>query len=185
MNAGFGQRLDDVTLARVRRGDIGAIERIYALYARSCYTLALRILGEPTAAEDVVHDVFLRLIDSLSGYRGDAPFGAWLKRLVANATIDALRRSRRYADTSAESVLANAASVDAAPDVGVDAWTLLQQLPAHARAIVVLHEVEGFTHKELGERFGQSESYSKSILARALKRLAGDDADEHPQEEVG
>lgn len=185
MNAGFGQQLDEVTLARVRHGDIRAIADIYTVYARSCYTLALRILGEPTAAEDVVHDVFVRLIDSLSGYRGDAPFGAWLKRLVANATIDAVRRNRRYADASAETVLANATSLDAEPDVGVDAWALLQRLPAHARAIVVLHEVEGFTHKELAERFGQSESYSKSILARALKRLAGSDAGEQPRDEVG
>ena len=53
----------------------------------------------------------------------------------------------------------------------LDAWSLLQRLPARARAVLVLHEFEGYTHTELAELFGQSESYSKSILARALKRL--------------
>ncbi len=185
VNAGFGQALDDVTLERVRRGDIRALESIYVLYARSCYTLALRILGEPSAAEDVVQDVFVRLIDALSGYRADAPFGAWLKRLVANATIDALRRNQRFTGGSAEDVLANAASTDVGPELGVDAWVLLQRLPPQARAIVVLHELEGYTHRELAERFGQSESYSKSILARALKRLAGETYELQSRDEVG
>ena len=50
------------------------------------------------------------------------------------------------------------------------------RLPQRARAVVILHEVEGYTHRELSELFGQSESWSKSILARALKRIGGDDA---------
>jgi RNA polymerase sigma-70 factor (ECF subfamily) len=60
--------------------------------------------------------------------------------------------------------------------VRVDAWTLLMRIPPRARAVLVLHELEGYTHKELSDLFGQSESYSKSILARALKKLG--DADE-------
>lgn len=171
MNSGFGQELDALTLARARRGEHAALEAIYARYARACYTLALRILGEAAAAEDVVQDVFVRLLTTIRGFRGDAPFGAWLKRMTANATIDVVRRNRRHGDDDVEAVLDATSSASHDGEGAVDAWSLLQKLPTRARAVLLLHEVEGYTHKELGELFGQSESYSKSILARALKRL--------------
>lgn len=169
---GFAQILDEVTLQRARRGDANAFAAIYDRYGAACYNLALRILGEPSAAQDIVHDVFVRLITGLRGFRGDAPFGAWLKRMVTNATIDALRGRQRFVDVEDEALSSFAAATDDAED-RVDAWSLLMRLPPRARAIVVLHEVEGYTHKELAEWFGQSESYSKSILARALAQLHG------------
>ncbi len=172
MSSGFGQELDALSLARARCGERAALEAIYARYSRACYTLAMRVLGEHAAAEDVVQDVFVRLLGTIRGFRGDAPFGAWLKRMTANATIDVLRRNRRFADEDVESVLATTTAGDDGEGAH-DAWSLLQRLPARARAVLLLHEVEGYTHKELAAMFGQSESYSKSILARALKRLDG------------
>ena len=169
---GFAQLLDDLTLQRARRGDADAFAAIYDRYGSACYNLALRILGEPSAAQDIVHDVFVRLIGGLRGFRGDAPFGAWLKRMVTNATIDALRGRQRFVDVEDEALAAFAPCAADAED-RVDAWSLLMRLPPRARAIVVLHEVEGYTHKELALWFGQSESYSKSILARALAQLHG------------
>jgi len=169
---GFAQVLDDITLQRARRGDADAFAAIYDRYGVACYNLALRILGEPSAAQDIVHDVFVRLIGGLRSFRGDAPFGAWLKRMVTNATIDALRGRQRFIDVEDEALATFAPSTDDAED-RVDAWALLMRLPPRARAIVVLHEVEGYTHKELAQWFGQSESYSKSILARALAQLHG------------
>jgi len=111
------------------------------------------------------------MIDSIDKYRGDAPFGAWLKRMTVNACIDQLRRLRHRADGDPEALFAQTASgaTDATPRL--DAWTLLGHLPPRARAIVALHELEGYTHAELAQLFGQSESYSKSIVSRALKRL--------------
>lgn len=173
--SGFGQTLDRVTLERARRGEMAAFAAIYERFAGACYTLALRVLGEPSGAEDIVQEVFLKMFATLRGFRGDAPFGAWLKRLTANATIDVLRSRQRFREDDVDALFeAMPASAMDAED-GVDAWSLLQRLPPRARAVVVLHEVEGYTHKELADLFGQSESYSKSILARALKRL-GDEA---------
>ena len=171
--SGFGQELDRITLERARRGDMDACAAIYQQFGTACYNLALRILGERAAAEDVVQEVFLKMINTLPGFRGDAPFGVWLKRMTANATIDALRATQRFADEDPETVFATMASRGADADTRVDAWSLLMRLPARARAVLVLHELEGYTHKELSDLFGQSESYSKSILARALKRLSG------------
>ncbi|SFN38702.1 RNA polymerase sigma factor [Dokdonella immobilis] len=171
MNNGFGQALDGRLLERARRGDGAAHAAIYRTYARACYNLALRILGEPAAAEDVVQDVFLRMMDTVSGFRGDAPFGAWLKRMTANATIDVIRRNKRFDGEDASDHLEASQAQGIPADSAVDAWALLMQLGPRSRAVVLLHEMEGYTHKELSGLFGQSESYSKSVLARALKRL--------------
>jgi RNA polymerase sigma-70 factor (ECF subfamily) len=119
--------------------------------------------------------VFLKMFATVRGFRGDAPFGAWLKRLTANATIDVLRSRQRFSDDDVDALFEAMPVPSTEAEDGVDAWSLLRRLPARARAVVVLHEVEGYTHRELADLFGQSESYSKSILARALKRL-GDEA---------
>ena len=171
VNKGFGQALDGQVLTRARRGDGAAHAAIYRVYSRACYNLALRILGEPAAAEDVVQDVFLRMMDTVAGFRGDAPFGAWLKRMTANATIDVIRRNKRFDSEDAIGDLEASQAPGVSADDAVDAWALLMRLGPRSRAVVLLHEMEGYTHKELSELFGQSESYSKSVLARALKRL--------------
>ena len=175
VSSGFGQALDPLVLQRARRRDAAAQEAIYRLYSRACYNLALRILGNPAAAEDIVQDVFVRMLDALPGFRGEAPFGAWLKRMTTNATIDVARRNRRLDTDSAEVLLERTAVEQPGPDVGVYAWSLLMRLSVRERAVVILHELEGYTHKELASLFGQSESYSKSVLARALKRLGVQD----------
>ena len=171
VNFGFGQALDPIVLEQARRRDAAALKAIYQLYSRACYNLALRILGNPAAAEDIVQDVFLHMLDALPGFRGEAPFGAWLKRMTTNATIDVARRNRRFDTDHEESPVERTAQEQPGPDVRVDAWSLLMRLSVRERAVVVLHELEGYTHKELARLFGQSESYSKSVLARALKRL--------------
>lgn len=171
VNAGFGQALDRVTLERARRGDMAAFAVIYDRFGTSCYNLALRVLGEPAAAEDVVQDVFLKMFATLRGFRGDAPFGAWLKRMTANATIDVLRARQRFRDDDVDALFEALPAPAAGAEDRADAWALLMGLPPRARAVLILHEVEGYTHRELAQLFGQTESYSKSILARALKRL--------------
>jgi len=171
--AGFGQALDRITLERARRGEMAAYAAIYERFGGACYNLALRVLGEPAAAEDIVQDVFLKMFATLRGYRGDAPFGAWLKRMTANATIDVVRARQRFRGDDVESLFDAMPVAASEAEDRADAWSLLMRLPERARAVVILHEVEGYTHRELSELFGQSESWSKSILARALKRLGG------------
>jgi RNA polymerase sigma factor (sigma-70 family) len=170
--AGFAQRVDAMTLARAQAGDMQAFATLYSSFGRPCFNLALRILGNRAQAEDLVQEVFLKMFGTIGSYRGDAPFGSWLKRMAVNATIDQLRSQRHEADVDdAEAIFAAQPHDSADPAAALDAWSLLQRLPPRARAVLVLHEFEGYTHVELAELFGQSESYSKSILARALKRL--------------
>ena len=169
--SGFAQIVDAAVLARAQRGDMQAFATLYTCFGQPCYALALRLTGNVAQAEDLVQEVFLKLIETIRSYRGDAPFGAWLKRMTANAAIDQLRRGRRFADIDPEAMFAASDAVEAEQGRQIDALSLLQRLPARGRAIVVLHELEGYTHTEIAKMFGQSESYSKSILARGLQRL--------------
>lgn len=182
VNSGFGQMLDLEVLRLARRGNSSAFETIYRTYGRACYNVALRILGDAAAAEDIVQDVFLRMMATISSFRGEAPFGAWLKRMTVNSTIDVVRRNRRLDGGDPTEHFANLVGNDASAEARVDAWSLLMRLSPRERAVVVLHEMEGYTHKELASLFEQSESYSKSILARSLRRL-GVDEDLQPYSE--
>lgn len=169
--SGFAQLVDASVLARAQRGDMQAFATLYARFGQPCYGLALRLTGNAAQAEDLVQEVFLKLIDSIRSYRGEAPFGAWLKRMTANAAIDQLRKNKRFSDADPEAMFANLDAPETSPAQQLDAIALLQRLPPRARAVVVLHELEGYTHTEIAKLFGQSESYSKSILARGLQRL--------------
>ena len=85
-----------------------AYAAIYRRFGTACFNLALRILGERAAAEDVVQEVFLKMINTLSSFRGDAPFGVWLKRMTANATIVARLHSSRASRNGSQLRGANA-----------------------------------------------------------------------------
>ena len=169
--SGFAQLVDATVLARAQRGNMQAFATLYARFGQPCYGLALRLTSNAAQAEDLVQEVFLKLIDTIRSYRGEAPFGAWLKRMTANAAIDQLRKNRRFADADPEAMFANLDTGETSPAQRLDAIALLQRLPPRARAVVVLHELEGYTHTEIATLFGQSESYSKSILSRGLQRL--------------
>jgi RNA polymerase sigma-70 factor (ECF subfamily) len=168
---GFGAEIDDLVLARARRGDGAAFEQIYRRYSRPAYTLALRLCGRSDLAEDVVQEAFMKAIEKLSSYRGDAPFGAWLKRLVANCAIDRLRAEKRWVDP--EFAALPEPQQEAGSEAQVEALGLLARMSAPARAALVLHELEGYSHTELAALFGKSESYSKSLLSRGIARLRG------------
>lgn len=168
MPSSFALDLDPVDLQALRNGSQAALAAAYDRFGGPVYGLALRILGNPQDAADVVQEVFLKLPRASRRFRGDAPFGLWLRRLAANATVDMLRHRRHlvpieevHREIGDESTPANV----------TEAHALLERLSPTARLVLLLHAVDGYTHVEMAELFGQSESYSKSILSRALKRL--------------
>lgn len=163
-------------IRRARWGDRDAFDALYRLHASAVYTLAYRLGGSAAAAEDITQDAFLKMLQFLGGFRDGMPLRPWLKRVAANAAIDRLRRDRPHvfdvlSEDAEDAGVAVGGPADAAPYVRVDAAGLLRRLPPLSRAVVWLHEVEGWTHAEIGTRFGQSPSWSKSIISRALQRL--------------
>jgi len=153
---------------RARWGDGAAFEALYSRHARAVHALALRLTGDPAAAEDVTQDTFLQLLRFLGRMAPDRPLRPWLKRVAANAAIDRLRRARRTVELEQETQWSEQEPM---PGEGRDSLGLLQRFPPLVRTVVWLQVVEGWTHRELGERFGRSESWSKSLVSRTLSRL--------------
>ena len=166
---------------RARRGDQRAFEALYQRHARAVHGFAMRVSPDPAAAEDIVQDTFLKLFGFLGGFRDDAPLRPWLKRVAANLAIDRLRRQR----PQLEAPLLEDAWEDrgAGPDLHAEGEGLLRRLPPLVRTVVWLHELEGWSHAELAHRFGRSQSWSKSVLARGLARLR-DELDDPPRHDT-
>jgi RNA polymerase sigma-70 factor (ECF subfamily) len=169
MSSPFDLPLAALTLERARRGQSAALAAIYRQYESAAYNLARRICGDDDDARDVTHDAFLRAFGSLRRYRGEAPFGFWLRTIVANEALMHLRRGRRFVELFEEHVdeaapdISNIASGDLERALG-----LLSPLP---RAVLWLYHVEGYTHAEIARVSGKTISFSKSQLSRAHQKL--------------
>jgi RNA polymerase sigma-70 factor (ECF subfamily) len=128
-----------------------------------------------------VQDVFVRLWERLGSFRGESAFTTWLHRLAVNTVLEQGRaRSRRrlrvaiaadLAGLSAEGPEAEARGDD--PALRIDLETAVARLPAGARAVFVLHDVEGYQHGEIGQLLGIAEGTSKAHLFRARRLLRG------------
>ncbi len=160
-----------VLVRKARKGDHDAFAQLYRAHAKAIHALAFRLTGNAAAAEDITQDTFLKMLGFLSGLRSDAPLRPWLKKVAANAAIDRLRREQRFSPQQDD---------EAWPDHHADAagnlelQGMLRRLTPLARTVVWLHEMEGWSHPELAERFKRSPSWSKSIVARALSSLRDD-----------
>jgi RNA polymerase sigma-70 factor (ECF subfamily) len=157
-------------VARARAGDTGALEHLYRAYEGSVYTLARRLTRTAEDAEDVLQETFLEVCRSLSGWRGDGSLWGWVRTIAANK---ALMRYRREKVRRTEELEGEVAELRATEDVPLqlDLEAALARLPERTRAVVWLHDVEGYTHEEIAELMGMTTSFSKSQLARAHQKL--------------
>jgi RNA polymerase sigma-70 factor (ECF subfamily) len=165
--------VDDVALAA--QGDTGAFERVYQAHLSRVHNLARRMAG-PDAADELTQDVFVRLWQKLGTFRGESAFGTWLHRLAVNVIIERFRtlgtaRERFLPD--GETVLDGlaASSMPGRHDVRMDLESAMKRLPPGARAVFVLHDIEGYRHEEIGDLLGVSIGTSKSQLHRARMTL--------------
>lgn len=170
-------QIDPGIVRRAARGDIGAHEIIYRAYGTPVYSICLRFTRVPAHAEDLTQETFVEVIRSISGFRGDAPLGAWIRRIAVSKALMFLRsawHSRGQSlDDDWEEATPQRAEVGLAgqADQAIDLDAALARLPAVSRAVIWLHDVEGFTHREIAALMGKTESFSKSQLSRAYQRL--------------
>ena len=165
------------TLERARAGEIDALEAIYCSFAPGVTTLARRLLGRLTAAEDLAQDVFVDVLTKLDQYDGRGSFAGWVRRITVTRCLMQLRspwrRGLRVA-TPVGAGRAPSADEPIAPEgaeLDLDLERALDRLGETARLVVWLHDVEGYTHAEIGTLLGGTSSLSKSQLARAHERL--------------
>ncbi len=170
--ANFQQTVEPELIRRLQRGELDAFEALYRRFERAAWTLALRLTGRADVAQEVLQDAMLKAFERARQFRGDAPFAAWLRKLVVNEALMQLRHDRLHVIELLDD--AQLADDTAAPWTRADAATLdraLNRLPDTARAVLWLYHVEGYTHVEIAAQFGRSVSFSKSQLARATRRL--------------
>jgi RNA polymerase sigma-70 factor (ECF subfamily) len=174
----FDQELDPGLVARAQRGDMKAHAVLYRAFAGGVNGVARRLCRSPDVAEEIVQDTFVEVIHSIGRFRGEAPVGAWIRRIAVSKCLMHLRsywerNKRGLPEDDDEAIGYASAQAPAAPDIHgrLDLEIALGLLPATARTVVWLHDVEGYTHEEIGALLGQTASFSKSQLARAYARL--------------
>ena len=168
--SGFSPQ-DDV--ARAARGDRHAFERLYRRHVDRIFSLCKRMVGDRSHAEELTQDAFVRAWEKLDQFRGDSAFGTWLHRLAVNVVLNDRQTERRRRDRQDDSV----EDVDAmahgdirpapTPGLSIDLERAIAGLPPGARKVFVLHDVEGFTHGEIGEMLGVTAGGCKAQLHRA------------------
>jgi RNA polymerase sigma-70 factor (ECF subfamily) len=164
---------DQITIRRAINGDEAALRSIWTQHAPRIDAIVRRLVGDPDLAADVAQEVWIQIFRALPSYRGDSQFSTWTHRIAVNRTLNALRSLRRLSKSEVE-IEEHTSSVDHDGDRSLLAQTIdeaVQKLSPGARAVFVLHDVEGYTHEEIAELMGKTVSFSKSQLARAHARL--------------
>ena len=163
---------DDVALAA--GGDPSAFERLYRTHVARIHSLTRRMLGTHEA-DEVTQDIFVRTWQKLGQFRGESAFSTWLHRLAINVVIERRRtfaiQRERMSDDPAALDMATVAPHRA--DLSVDFEHAIEQLPAGAREIFVLHDVEGYKHREIAAMLAIASGTSKRQLHRARMLLRG------------
>jgi RNA polymerase sigma-70 factor, ECF subfamily len=159
---------NDSDVALAARGDPSAFERLYRTHVARIHSLTRRMLGSHEA-DEVTQDIFVRTWQKLGQFRGESAFSTWLHRLAVNVVIErrrsfAIHRGRMADDPSALDAITVA---PARADLTVDFEAAIGQLPPGAREIFVLHDVEGYKHREIAAMLGITTGTSKRQLHRA------------------
>ncbi len=179
----------DILVARAKSGDLDALEALYRAFETPVYNLALRVLRRPEDAEDVLQETFLEVVRSIKQYRGEGHLWGWIRQIATSKALMRIRhdRVRETEELHEESVVGAGAGVGDMAGVGaigmsagmspgavpaqIDLERAFERLSETSRAVVWLHDVEGYTHEEIAEQMGKTVSFSKSQLARAHVRL--------------
>jgi RNA polymerase sigma-70 factor (ECF subfamily) len=165
-------------VARHREGDLDAFGEIYRRHAGRLYSLAYRMVGNAGDAEDLLQEIFLQAHRKLGSFKGESALVTWLYRLAMNHCLDHLRSKAKRMSLATGSLDADEATPPAAPAGAVeltvsrlDLERAIAGLPEGCRAAFLLHDVEGFEHREVAGLLGIAEGTSKSQVHKARLRL--------------
>lgn len=166
---------DAELLDRLRSGDTAAERTFYDRHVDRVYRLILRMSGRPELAQEWTQDTFVRAFDRLGQFRGDSALSSWLHAIAVSVTLNGLRHLKRreaFAAPLDEATAVAAKTVSSGePDLKARLKSAIAALPEGTRRVFVMHDVEGFTHEEIGEALGVAVGTSKSQLFRAREKL--------------
>ncbi|MCD4749839.1 MAG: sigma-70 family RNA polymerase sigma factor [Thermoanaerobaculales bacterium] len=166
---------DRLLVRRAQRGDRDAFEALYHAHCRRIYALCLRLAARPADAEDLSQETFVRAWRALGSFRAESSFATWIHRVAINTVLAHFRRKESRPDFDGDT-LDNVTPFHAATGGGqsataVDLERAIAGLPTGARTVFVLHDVEGYRHREISEMTGLAEGTSKAHLHRARRLL--------------
>ena len=173
-DAGKRRAEDDRLVARLRAGDPAAFEALYRRHASAIFGLALRMLQNRADAEDLLQEIFLQAHDKLPSFEGRSAFGTWLYRLGVNRCLDHLRSRSAKEQARTDPLTLSPAFPERRLTGGTRSLELeraIGELPPSSRAAFLLHDVEGYQHKEVSEMLGIAVGTSKSLVHRARMKL--------------
>ncbi len=157
-----------------KKGDAKAQYKLYKLYVKGMYNLAVRMTRDNGLAEDIIQDAFIKAFSDIKRLNNERAFGGWMRKIVVNKCIDAIRNKKLVLagmEALNEHHFEQAEEVDESVDAEM-IHRLIKKLPDGAREILVLRALEGYKHAEIGEQLGISESTAKTQFFRA-KQLLG------------
>ena len=162
-------------IARAQQGDRVAARSLYDAHSRRVHRVVFRLCGgDEEMARDFTQDTFIRVFDKLSSFRGESAFATWVHRIAVTVTLNGLRKEKRLKRGADDLDVANdlpAPSINVDPDLRAKLRAAIEALPPGSRASVILHDIEGYTHAEIGEMLGIAEGTSKARLFDARSRL--------------
>jgi len=165
---------DSDLIARVQAGDPAAEREFYDRHVDRVYRLILRMAGRADLAQDWTQDTFIRAFDRIGQFRGDSALASWLHTIAVSVTLNGLRTFKRrdaFAAPLEEALESGRWPVNSEPDLKERMRAAIDALPSGTRAVFVMHDVEGFTHEEIGAQLGVAVGTSKSQLSRAREKL--------------
>jgi len=161
-------------IQRCRKGDTKAQFTLYKQYYKGMYNVALRILNDTAEAEDIMQEAFLAAFDKLELFSGEVPFGAWLKKIVVNRSLDALRKRKMLLEDIDEQKTA-LIEEDTAPENTEEKLELIKYVLAGMseknRVLLSLHLIEGYSHEEIADILEMKHGAVRVAYLRAKKKL--------------
>jgi RNA polymerase sigma factor (sigma-70 family) len=165
-------------LARAREGEPAARRLLFDRVAPAVLRIVRRLVGQRALAEDLVQDTLISMFEHLDDFRGEAPFGAWVRRIAVSRCLMAFRSPWHRARVALDTWLEAGGTPPVEPDGRtadlIDLDRALARLSPVTRAVVWLYDVEGWSHEEIAQCFDRTVSFSKSQLARGHARLRGE-----------
>jgi len=163
-----------------KNGDQKAQFQIYKLYYKAMYNTSLRIVSDTMEAEDIMQESFLAAFEKIDTYSGTVSFGAWLKKIVVNRSLDALNKKKAiFEDIESHTDIRDESGDDSARYEELNSRVeevkeAIERLPDGYRVILSLYLLEGYDHDEIAEILSINSSTSRSQLSRAKQKLIGE-----------
>lgn len=158
-------------IRQAQRGEETALHALYRRYAPRVYAVVRRIAGDDALADDWAQEAWIRVFRSLPAFRGEATFSTWVHRVAVNSALQGLRSRSRHADRETTLVGDHAGPSAAPAALRLTLERAVGRLPEGMRQVLVLHDVEGFTHEEIAELLGIAAGTSKSQLFKARAKM--------------